>query len=313
MNRRQFLQLGAASLGALPVLSSDATFDYPWKLGVITDEVDFNLSRVLTEFVPKYGLKWAELRDLTLNGRPAYVYKDANDAQLGDIRKQLDDAGVKLSVLDTAVYKIALPGTMPLGENASDLHPASGEYAHQMEDLKRSAAAAHVLGTEKVRIFAFKRVAKPNDIFQRIVDDLGKAVAVAKEHGVILVLENEFSCNVATGTETGRLFSAIADRTLMHNWDPGNCIEAGENPFPEAWDKLDHSRIAHIHLKDSDGHKWLPIGAGHIDFSGQFQALKQIQYAGTMSLETHYRNARKDLYTSSVESMDGLVRVLSRT
>ena len=103
--------------------------------------------------------------------------------------------------------------------------------------------------------------------------DLGRAAAVAKAHDVILVIENEYDCNVATGTETRRLFAALPDRTLMHNWDPGNCIEAGENPFPDAWNQLDHSRIAHMHLKDSSGHGWLPIGGGKIDFAGQFRRL----------------------------------------
>jgi sugar phosphate isomerase/epimerase len=294
------------------MLSRAETFDYPWKLGVITDEVDSNLSRVLTEFYPKYGLKWAEFRNVSLDGRAAYVYQDATPVQLHSLRKQLDDAGVKLSVLDTAVYKITLPGTTPAGQNARDLNPGTGEFGRQLEDLKRAADAAHILGTQKVRIFTFKRVANPDEIFQRIVDELGKAVSVAKEHDVILVIENEFDCNVATGTETGRLFGTLPDRTLMHNWDPGNCIEAGENPFPDAWNKLDHSRIAHMHLKDSKGRGWLPIGAGRIDFVGQFRALKQMRYAETLSLETHYRNARKDPYTSSVESMDGLMHVLSQ-
>jgi sugar phosphate isomerase/epimerase len=310
MNRRNFLRAGAAAFSALPSLRAATQFDYPWKLGVITDEVDADLGRTLASFYPKYGLKWAELRNLFLAGHVAYVYKDASDAQLREIRKQLDNAGVTLSVLDTAVYKITLPGTKPLGASAQDLNPASGEYAKQMEDLKRAADAAHILGTRKLRIFTFKRVAKPQEIFQRIVDDLGKAAAVAKSNGVILVIENEFDCNVATGTETARLFEALPDRTLMHNWDPGNCIEAGENPFPDAWNKLDHSRIAHMHLKDSAGRGWLPIGGGKIDFVGQFKALKQMNYSETLSLETHYRNAQKDAYTSSVESMDGLVKVL---
>jgi sugar phosphate isomerase/epimerase len=96
----------------------------------------------------------------------------------------------------------------------------------------------------------------------------------------------------------------------MHNWDPGNCFEANEEPFPKAWDLLDKTRISHIHLKDAVGKNWAPIGAGKIDFAGQFKALKQMQYAGTMSLETHYSNARHDPYTSSVESMDGLFAVL---
>jgi len=33
-------------------------------------------------------------------------------------------------------------------------------------------------------------------------------------------------------------------------------------------------------------------------------------YAGTLSLETHYKNVQRDPYTSSEESMDGLVKVL---
>jgi sugar phosphate isomerase/epimerase len=98
----------------------------------------------------------------------------------------------------------------------------------------------------------------------------------------------------------------------MHNWDPGNCYEAGEEPFPKAWDQLDHSRIAHIHLKDGEGKQWKPIGKGKIDFVGQFRALKNMHYSGTLSLETHYRNAQRDLYTSSEESMDGLFDVLKK-
>ena len=84
----------------------------------------------------------------------------------------------------------------------------------------------------------------------------------------------------------------------------------GERPFPNTWDRLDHSRMSHIHLKDAKGDQWKPIGAGEIDFAGQFQALKRIGYSGTLSVETRYKNARQDLYASSVESMNGLLKVL---
>ncbi|HTU46711.1 MAG TPA: sugar phosphate isomerase/epimerase family protein [Bryobacteraceae bacterium] len=310
MNRRYFIRLGTAALAASPLFAEE--FDYPWKLGIITDEVDPDLSRVLSSFYPKYQLHWAEIRNLKLDGKTRYVYNSATPQQVKQIRKQLDDAGVKLSILDTGVYKITLPGTQPVGENASDLNPVQGEYEKQLEDLKRGADAAHILGTDRLRIFTYKRVADPNAIFDRIVEDLHKAIAVAKQQSVTLLVENEFDCNVATGTETARLFRAIPDRTLMHNWDPGNCYMAGEQPFPKAWDQLDHSRISHIHLKDAAGKSWKPIGGGEIDFVGQFRALKQMSYSGTMSLETHYKNPQHDPYTSSVESMDGLVKVLKK-
>ena len=313
MNRRDFNRLSAlaAAFSVAPVSYAE-NFNDQWKLGVITDEVDLDLRRVLSSFYPKYPLRWAEIRNTKLDGQTRYVYKDASPRQLKEIKKQLDDAGVKLSVLDSAVYKIVLPGTQPVGEDAADLHPARGEYDQQMDDLKRAAEAAHALGTERVRIFTFRRVADPNSIFNRMVDDLYKAIAVAKQQDVTLLIENEFDCNVATGTETAKLFSRIADRTLMHNWDPGNCYEAGEQPFPKAWDQLDHSRISHMHLKDAAGKAWKPIGGGEIDFVGQFRALKEMRYSGTMSLETHYKNAQHDPYTSSVESMDGLMSVLKK-
>ena len=314
MDRREFIRLaiGAGAMG-FPVASAVADqFDYPWKLGIITDEAGLDLTHVLKSFYPKYQLQWAEIRNLLLGGKNCYVYKTATTGQLKEVKKQLDDAGVKLSVLDTAVYKIALPGTKPLGEKAAELNNSDGQYAQQLDELKRSADAAHALGTDRVRIFTFKRVADPNAIFDRMVEEVQKAIPVAKQAGITLLVENEFSCNTATGAESAQLFKAIPDRTLMHNWDPGNCYEAGEQPFPKAWDQLDHSRISHIHLKDAAGKGWKPVGAGEIDFAGQFRALKQLRYEGTLSLETHYKNAKRDPYTSSVESMDGLFSVLKK-
>ena len=311
MNRRDFNRLSIVAAFGAGALRGE-TFDYPWKLGIITDEADPDLSRVLSTFYPKYQLHWAEIRNVKLDGKSRYVYNSASPQQVKQIKKELDDAGVKLSILDTGIYKITLPGTQPLGENAGDLNPVQGEYEKQLDDLKRAADAAHVLGTDRLRIFTFKRVADPNAIFDRIVEDLQKAIAVAKQQNVTLLVENEFDCNVATGAETARLFRTITDRTLLHNWDPGNCYEAGEQPFPKAWDELDHGRISHIHLKDAAGKSCKPIGGGEIDFAGQFRALKQMSYSGTMSLETHYKNVQHDPYTSSVESMDGLVRVLKQ-
>lgn len=311
INRRDFTLL--SGLGALAVtagFASAETFDYPWELGIITDEVDPDLERTLTSFFPKYGLKWAEIRDVKLDGKSRYVYKSATPAQLRQIRKQLDDAGVQLSVLDTAVYKDALPGTTPVNASEQELNAAHSDFGVQLEELKRAADAAHTLGTKKVRIFTFLRVANPDTVFPQILDNLYKALNVAKQQNVVLLVENEFSCNTATGTESGKLLKAVSDPRLQLNWDPGNCFVAGEQPYPKAWDAFDHSRIGHIHLKDAAGKHWRPVGGGEIDFVGQFQALKKMHYSETMSLETHYRNAQRDPYQSSVESMDGLFRVL---
>ena len=228
MNRREFSRLGAmTALGLAARMAGAETFDYPWKLGIITDEVDPDLSVVLEKFYPKYGLQWAEIRNVKLDGKSKYVYNAATPQQLRDIRKELDDKGIKLSVLDTAIYKIPLPGTKPLHAAAGELNPGEGEFQSQMEDLKRAADAAHTLGTEKIRIFTFLRVQDPDTIFDRIAEQVQKALPVAKENGVILLVENEHSCNTATGTDSGKLLRTITDERLMLNWYPGNCYEAG--------------------------------------------------------------------------------------
>jgi sugar phosphate isomerase/epimerase len=313
MNRRDFHRWGIAAISGSPVFRAFAeSFDYPWKLGIITDQVDLDLTYVLSRFYPKYQLRWAEIRDLKLDGAKRYVCESVTPNQLRQIKRQLDDAGVRLSVLDTAVYKITLPGTAPVGEFPAYVNPEQSEFDRQMDDLKRAADAAHTLGTDRVRIFTFRRVADPATIFDRVVEQLQSALDVARQRDITLLVENEYDCNVGTAAETARLFKAIPDRRLMHNWDPCNIYEMGEQPFPTAWNRLDHDRISHIHLKDAAGKEWKPIGAGEIDFAGQFQALKRIKYSGTLSVETRYKDPRQDLYASSVESMNGLIAVLRK-
>jgi sugar phosphate isomerase/epimerase len=313
LTRRCFNRLSGGALFSLPALDVFAeSFDYPWKLGIITDQVDLELSLVLSSFYPKYQLRWAEIRYLKLDGQIRYAYADATPGQWKETRLRLDDAGVQLAVLDTAVFKVALPGTTPIGESPAYVDPAKGGFGGQMEDLKRAAEAAHTLGTNRIRIFTFRRVKQPALIFDRIVEELERALLVARQQGITLLVENEYDCNIGTGAEIAKLFRAIPDRRLMHNWDPCNVYEMGEQPFPNVWDQLDHSRISHMHVKDAEGKNWKPVGAGKLDFEGQFRALKAINYSGTLSLETRYRNASQDPYASSVASMDGLMRVLKK-
>ncbi|MFL6354486.1 MAG: sugar phosphate isomerase/epimerase family protein [Bryobacteraceae bacterium] len=313
MNRRSFdlLALSALLSQSSSGRSGSEVYEH-WKLGVITDQVDFDLSRVLDTFYRRYPLHWAEMRYLRLRGENRYLYADATLAELKQVRRELNDAGVRVSVLDSAIYKMTLPGTDPVGERPAYADPAHERLDRQLEDLKRAADGAHAVGTNRIRLFTFRRVANPDAIFDRILEELQRAVTIAKQHDVVLLVENEYDTNTAMGREIANLFKAIPDSHLMHNWDPCNSYESGEVPFPTVWNEIDHSRISHIHLKDARGKEWKPIGSGEIDFAGQLRALTRIGFSGTLSLETRYRDAQQDAYRSSVESMDGLSRLLRR-
>jgi hypothetical protein len=46
-----------------------------------------------------------------------------------------------------------------------------------------------------------------------------------------------------------------------------------------------------------------------VNLAGQFKALRAIDYSGTMSLETRFKNPLADQYGSTVESMNGLMKL----
>ena len=113
----------------------------------------------------------------------------------------------------------------------------------------------------------------------------------------MLVLENEFACNTATGRESTRTMNAVQTPHLALNWDPGNAVMRGEfDALPVAWETLPKGRIHHCHcknaVKNAEGKvEWSPVDKGFIDWAAQFRALKQAGFRDAVSLETHWHGA----------------------
>jgi len=193
---------------------------------------------------------------------------------------------------------------------------SSGSVGSKDELLERAVALARTFGTPYVRIFDFWRLDDQAPHRAAIDDRLRQAAVKVKKDGVTLNVENEAACNTATGAEAGRLLGAVRERSLMVNWDPGNARAAGETPYPDGYAKLPKGRIAHMHCKDAvvkpDGStEWAPMGAGVIDWLGQFRALRRDGYRGALSLETHWRGAGT-AEASSRRSMAGMKALLAK-
>jgi L-ribulose-5-phosphate 3-epimerase len=309
MKRREFVASGAAAalLSALPAGAANVK---QFKLGVISDEIAQDFEQALL-WIKGFGLEWVELRFVW--GK--YVTEFTSD----DVKKAKDllaKHSMKVSVLDSAYFKTLLPGTESKFAEGKPDPLQSGDFSQQNALLERAIARAKDFGTDKVRIFAFLRVAEPKTVFDRVAKELERTAGIAQREGIRVVLENEFSCNVASGVEGAAMLSAVKSPALGLNWDPGNAYDAGETPFPNGYEALDKKRMWHMHLKDAapepkgGGTRWMPIGSGKIDFVGQFRALIKSGYEGTMSLETHYLNAAKNKEASSRESMEGLLKVI---
>jgi L-ribulose-5-phosphate 3-epimerase len=308
MKRREFVA-GSATAVLLSAIPGWAVDVKKFKLGVITDEITQDFEKALL-WVKGFGLDLVELR---------FVWnKYVTDFTADEVKRAKDllaKHGMKVSVVDSPYFKTLLPGTKSkFDEGKAD--PMQSDFSQQGAVLEKAFAKAKDFGTDKVRIFSFLRVADPKSVFDRVAKELDKTAAIAQREGIRLVLENEFSCNVATGAESAAMLKAVTAPALGLNWDPGNAYGAGETPFPNGYDTLDKKRIWHMHLKDgAPGGKgkeavWMPIGGGKIDFLGQFRALLKDGYEGTMSLETHYLNKAKDKEASSRESIEGLLKVI---
>lgn len=280
MNRRHFL-CGALALKVAQAFGGLADPVKRFRLGVITDEVNADLAKAL-EFAQEFKLEWVELRNVW----GTYVM-DLDAAQVRRAKSMIDDAGLKVSCICTPFLKSRFPGSSPIREN----YPASS-LADQFEILKRALAVSHAFDCRNIRTFSFARCPKPDDLFQAVVDNIGKGAEMVSAEDRRLVLENIYDGTICTGKECARLCEAVPNRAFGLIWDPPNAYGlSGEQPYPGMYETLDKSRIYHVHLKDSvwkgDHFEWAVVGRGELDLLGQLRALLEDRVDCTLSLETH--------------------------
>jgi L-ribulose-5-phosphate 3-epimerase len=309
MTRRDLLKTTLAA-GAISQFAAGATTDtHGFKLGIISDELTQNLEEAL-DFISGYHLHWTELREMWGKNIMNSPKEDLERA------KQLTaHHDVQVSDIASPIFKWNLPNMPAVAGESRDTF--SAKFTEQDADklLLQSFDLARFFGTHKVRIFSYWRVENPDKAYPFVRDRLGKAAALAAKHDIVLVLENEHSCNVGTGRELGRLLKDVNSPNLRGVWDPGNATMLGETPYPDGYEAV-KGMFPHMHVKDSRKSaktgklEWAPVGGGTIDFKGQFEALHRDKYDGTMSLETHYKRADGNKVESTRESLDGLLKVL---
>jgi sugar phosphate isomerase/epimerase len=185
-----------------------------------------------------------------------------------------------------------------------------------MDLLKRACDRAHALGAQKIRGFTFWRTADPAAISHRIAGELEKAAAVAHQQGMRIVIENEESCNAATGHELSEIFAIAPAANLGINWDVGNGYSKGEVSYPDGYDALDTKRIWHMHLKGMTCDAGVKncretFAPGQIDLVGQFKRLLQNGYNETMSLECEFKAPGMTHVETTRHSLEGLLRAMS--
>jgi sugar phosphate isomerase/epimerase len=112
---------------------------------------------------------------------------------------------------------------------------------------------------------------------------------IAAREGVMLLVENEASCNVGTCAEFAGLIKLLPEKTVGINWDANNGQSSKEKPFPEGYALLPKSRIKNVHMHG----RTLLDPEKLLDWRAIFAALIRDGYAGCAGLETHYFDGTK--------------------
>ncbi len=297
ISRRSFLAtagMTAAACTASPLIGRAAASNSPFKISVINDEISQDFDHDCYVVAHDFGLSWIELRTMWNTNIIAL-----SAAQIEEALKILAKYNLRVTDIASPLFKTDWPGATksPYGSKG-DMHGAAETTIKEQDEiLERSISLAKQFKTNKVRCFDFWRLDDVAPYREAIDEKLRSAAEICGKQGILLVLENEFACNTATGREAARAMNAIQTPHLALNWDPANAVMRGElDAFPGGWDAIPKHRIHHCHcknaIKGADGKiEWSPVDKGFIDWTAQFRALKNSGFRDAVSLETHWHGS----------------------
>ncbi len=255
------------------------------RLSVLTDEIMDDFEGALGWLVDQ-RISYAELR--MIDGKNI---AELTDAEVDRVKELLNRYGIKVSGVASPVFKCKL---------SEDRESASGDTFGNPEEsvekhfakLNRVMAIAKQLDTINIRIFSFWREAEPAKYTDEIVMHLREAAKAAEEQGVMLLLENEPSCNGGRASEIADYVKQVASPALTALWDPGNEAYIGQEAFPKGYSEV-KELLTHVHIKDAyimhDGQsRCVPAGSGDASLLEQIKALEKDGYKGLYTIETHF-------------------------
>ncbi|MBI3682274.1 MAG: sugar phosphate isomerase/epimerase [Acidobacteria bacterium] len=298
--RRRFLSAPALAACATRLAAAQPS---QIKLGVTTDEIDEDVATA-ARFLREFSLGYAEVRNIWGKYNTAQPLEKIHGA-----KAIFDEHKIRTSVLGTAFFKIPLPPDTPRGRAVLD---------NQFALLDGAMERAKILGTDKIRIFAFtyeKGETPDAASYDRIYELVGEAARRARVRGFRLALENVGGSYVSTGAEAAQLLKSLHNDNLGLTWDPNNAGASGEKAFPDGYRKLDPARIFHVHLRDyrraPDGkYEWCAVGEGEMDNVGQIRSLLRAGYKEAFTLETHWKSPQGKEHASRT-SLTALLKVIA--
>lgn len=239
-----------------------------------------------------------------------YFWTD-KEAQLPQIKKQIADAGLEL-----AVYSVG-----------NDFFQPDREVREkQMAALLTGIDTANALEVGLMRVFSGNH--KPGytlaDGMEWIIEGLNDGAEYARQHGVVLALENH-GLMAGRSDQVREIIERVNSPSLRANLDTGNFLLVGEDPTDAAHALAD--LVALVHLKDfakapegqtahvykgldGVGYTGAVVGEGQVDLPHIVSILTDAGYDGWLSLE--YEGGQDPLTIGVPESLAAARKLLKK-
>ena len=269
------------------------------ELGLITDGISTDFEHAL-KVMSENGLNQAELQ---------YLW----DKEVGDFDKnEIDKIEELLKRYKMEVSCISRHNFAGIGVH--EVNIGDSTYNHHMEKLKECINMAQRLSSPLVRIMSFRKemvlfgehgAEKWNvsdGAWSKLVELLSPVVQLAKEEGIMLVVETGNNAMITSCFLGKKLIDDLETTHLKVLWDPANALYCGENPSKNALDSMVGGYLGHVHMKDVEVSihqatiKCVALGEGQMapHLSTIAERLNDIDYKGSMSLESVYRPSGGD-------------------
>lgn len=236
-------------------------------LSGFADEIDPALTKQM-EVIKKLGMSHIEMRGVNGKGLVEYSVAEARE-----IKKQLDDNGIRLSSLGSPIGKIKI---------TEDFEPHFELYKHTVE-------LAHLMETPYIRMFSFfmPEGQDPARYRNQVMEQLGRFADYAKQNGVCLLHENEKDIYGDIAPRCLEIMQLYYGAHFQAVFDFANFVQCKQDTL-EAYELL-KPYIRYVHIKDA---VWatgdvVPAGMGDGHVAEILKKLKDSGYQGYLSLEPH--------------------------
>ncbi|MFT5507328.1 MAG: sugar phosphate isomerase/epimerase [Hyphomicrobiaceae bacterium] len=250
------------------------------QLGVISDETGPSLDGCIA-FAVEHGLNQIEIR--MVDGTAPL---SLTDVQAKDANARIRAAGLTVAGIATPLLKWEAPG-----KKAADQGDQFGFSREGLSDDDLTMACIHLANlfeTQNLRIFSY--LTHENFVLDDLKPAFDRLLEHAEQHDMVLRLENEPVCNIASFAQLADIVELYDTPRLEALPDIGNSAQIDEFPDAALIQRV-MPYTHHIHFKDYSkaAGKFVALGTGEVKLDAYMAEIavgangRQLSF----SLETH--------------------------